>query len=139
MSGLVLLGLLWAAVGIALAIRWWSERAQALGHHAAREAGHPTPTGRARFGASTESRAEHRLQAMRLAYAVGTSLVAIGFLTEAALALAFGAALVNLGTVYRHLVRLVDDAPPDEPVLARPAHRRARQPLVGLLAGDPGR
>jgi hypothetical protein len=139
MSSVVLLGLLWAAVGIVLAIRWWSERAQPLGHHAAGDLEAPAPVGTARFGQLIESRAEHRLQAMRLAYAAGTCLVALGFLTEASLALAFGAALVNLGTIYRHLVRLVDEAPSEEPVLRRPAHRRTRQPLVELLVGDPGR
>ena len=136
MSGLVLLGLLWAAVGISLGIRWWSEREQPPAHHAARGGIDPGPAASTRFGRLAESRAEHRRQAMRLAYAAGTSLVALGFLTRAALPLALGAALVNLGTVYRHLVLLVDEAPAEEPVLAHPAHRRARSPIVGVLLGD---
>ena len=136
MSGLVALGLAWAAVGILLGARWWSERVQAPGSHAPRVEPEPQPVGVARFGQLSESRAEHRLQAMRGAYAAGTSLVAVGFLVGAALPLALGAALVNLGTIYRHLVRLLDEVPPDEPAVARPAHRRARQPLVGLLVGD---
>jgi hypothetical protein len=136
MSAVVALGLAWGAVGILLGSRWWTERAQPPAHHAARVDGGSERPGRVRFGQLSESRAEHRLQAMRLAYAVGAGLVALGFLIEAALPLALGVALVNLGTVYRHLVLLVDESPADEPVLARPAHRRARQPLMGLLAGE---
>jgi hypothetical protein len=136
MSGVVVLGLLWAAVGILLGLRWWTERDQPLGHHVAREA-QERARGRARFGQLAESRADHRRQAMLGAYAVGTSLVSAGFLLRAALPLALGAALVNLGTLYRYLVLLLDEAPATEPVLARPAHRRGRQPLVTrVLVGD---
>ena len=138
MSGLVLLGLLWAAVGISLGIRWWSEREQAPGHHAARDGTVPGPVVRTRFGRLAESREEHRRQAMRLAYATGACVVAVGFWTTAGVLLALGAAFVNLGTIYRHLVLLVDEAPPDEPVPARPAHRRRTRPaVVNVLLGDP--
>jgi hypothetical protein len=147
MSGVVALGLLWGAVGISLGIRWWTEREQASEHHAGREGAVLAATGASstRFGRATESRAEHRRQAMLGAYAVGTSLVAIGFLLEATLPLALGAALVNLGTLYRYLVLLLDEALFAEPdvdrvaasEVVRPAHRRARQPIVSrVLVGD---
>ncbi len=125
MSGVVVLGLLWAAVGILLGLRWWSDRAQPPAHHAAREELAAEGAGPVRFGRLTESRADQRRQAMRLAYAAGTSLVAVGLFTEVPVVLALGAALVNLGTLYRHLVALLDEAPETEaePVdLLQPAH-----------------
>ncbi len=139
MSGLVVLGLLWAAVGILLGIRWWSEREQAPGHHAAHDA--TAESGWARFGRGVESRSEDRLQVMRFAYACGTSLVAIGFLFQTAAPLAFGALFVNLGTIERYLVVLLDRDLAEEPALLRPerpaAHRRSRQPIVTrVLLGD---
>jgi hypothetical protein len=138
MSGLVVLGLAWAAVGVLLGQRWWSEREQPLAHHAARAAGDDRRVREVnRFGQLSESRADHRRQAMLGAYAAGTSLVGIGFLLDTALLLALGAAIVNLGTLYRYLVLLLDEAPRDEPVIARPAHRRSRQPVVTrILLGD---
>jgi hypothetical protein len=136
MSGVVVFGVLWAAAGVWLGSRWWAERgAEALGH--APEAA------RRRFGQAAAGGAQRRQQTMRLAYACGTTAVALGLLVRAPWLLALGAAMVNLGTLYRHLVALLDELPEPAPSLrpepVAPLHRRARRPaaarvLLGNLA-----
>jgi hypothetical protein len=136
MSGVAVLGVLWAAAGIWLGSRWWTERgAQAFGHA-------PQAAAR-RFGQPVLGGPQRRAQAMRLAYATGATAVAGGLLVRWSWLLAAGAAMVNLGTLYRHLLALVDELPePDEALAPQPAppqHRRARRPaatriLLGQLA-----
>ena len=131
-----MLGLLWAAVGIWLGFRWWGERA------AAPRAPAPAATSaRARFGQAAEGGAARRRPARRLAYAAGATAVAAGLLVGWGWVLALGAAMVNLGTLYRHLVFLLDEAPEPEVAPEPPVgrHLRARRPalsrvLVGNLA-----
>jgi hypothetical protein len=141
MSPIVVLGLLWAAGGIALGLQWWRERGTA-----------PSPQARAdaagtRFGQGTDDGSWRRLQAMRRAYAFGAILVSIGFLVEAPALLALGAAMVNLGTIYRYLVVALDHSALDTPLVVRSRraarhvarHARMAQPnlgggLVGRLA-----
>ena len=68
MTGVGAFGLLWAAVGILLGIRWWREREADLG--SPRSVAVPSPD-RLRFGGPAEDGSARRLQAMRLAYAGG--------------------------------------------------------------------
>lgn len=119
MSPIVVLGLLWAAGGIALGRQWWRERATP-----------PSPEGRAdgaraRFGQGTDDGSWRRLQAMRRAYAFGATIVSVGFLAGAPALLALGAAMVNLGTIYRYLVVALDHSAVDTPLVAR-SQRAAR-------------
>lgn len=71
---------------------------------------------------------------MRLAYACGATAVALGLLVRAPWLLALGAAMVNLGTAYRHLVALLDELPEPAPAIQpeplAPLHRRTRQPAA---------
>jgi hypothetical protein len=62
---------------------------------------------------------------MRLAYAAGTTLIAAGLLSGLAVVLAFGAAAVNLGTIYRYLVVALDLDTVDTPLVPR-SQRAAR-------------
>lgn len=130
MSGVAVLGLLWAAGGIWCGSRWWRDRVPASGAT-------PTlPPGRARFGQPIVDGGHGRRQAMRLAYAAGATAVAGGLLLEWAWVLALGSALVNLGTLYRHLVFLLDDGPEERVVAHGGAARGAQLPLRTLLAGN---
>jgi hypothetical protein len=124
MSGVGAFGLLWAVVGILLGFRWWREREAELGG-TLRVAG-PSP-GRVRFGGAIEDGSGRRLQAMRLAYAGGMLATGTGLVSEVAVLLALGAALLNLGTIYRYLVVALDREALDSPVLARRS---------GFLLGD---
>jgi hypothetical protein len=136
MSGGGVLGLLWAAAGIWSGARWWNERAAALvdgdGAVATADGG--------RFGRAAEGGAIRRRQAMRLAYAAGATAVALGLLVGWGWVLALGAAMVNLGTMYRLLVFLLDEAPEPEPVaapLAPARHVRSQQPVLSrVLLGN---
>ena len=114
MSGVVLFGLIWAAAGILLGIRWWREREADL-----RTAGGVAITAgqQARFGGVIEDGSGRRLQAMRLAYAVGALATAVGMISRGPVALALGAALLNLGTIYRYLVVALDREGLDTPLL----------------------
>ena len=124
MSGVAAFGLVWAAVGVLLGLRWWREREADLA-----AGGGVVATGgqRLRFGGDFEDGSGRRLQAMRLAYAAGTLSTALGLLSGVAVALAFGAALLNLGTVYRYLVVAMDREALDTPLLP---------PVRGFLLGD---
>jgi hypothetical protein len=119
MSAVMGLALLWAAVGLLLLVRWWSERGP-----------DPSPRGRwdvapgTRFGqVARVDGARRRLQAIRLTYGLGTTMVAIGFVTRWAAFLAVGALLVNLGTIQRYLAEVMDLSALDRPVLPRRAPR----------------
>jgi hypothetical protein len=121
MSAVLVLALLWAAVGLVLLARWWSERGP-----------DPSPRGRwevppgTRFGQATRvDGPRRRLQAMRLAYGAGTTVVALGFLTGWAGLLALGALLVNVGTMQRYLVEVLDLEALDRPMVPRRAPRPA--------------
>jgi hypothetical protein len=126
-SGVVLFGLAWAAVGILLGVQWWRERAAEA---APTLVGGASVTGseRSRFGRAEEDGSPRRLQAMRLAYAAGMLSLSAGFLTGAAVPLALGAALVNLGTIYRYLVVALAHDRLDAPLIDRPGRY-----LVGVL------
>jgi uncharacterized membrane protein YphA (DoxX/SURF4 family) len=114
MSAVAALGLVWAVAGVVLLARWWGERGT-----------DPSPRGRwelppgTRFGRPQEDGSRRRFQAMRLTYAIGTTLVAVGFLTRWAAALALGALAVNLGTLQRFLAEVTDLGTLDRPVLPR--------------------
>jgi hypothetical protein len=121
MTAVVVLALLWAAVGALLLARWWSERGP-----------DPSPRGRwevpagARFGqAARADGSRRRLQAMRLTYGVGTTVVALGFLTGWAGLLALGALLVNVGTIERYLAEVLDLGTLDRPMVPRRSPRAA--------------
>jgi hypothetical protein len=116
MSGLVALMLLWAAAGILLGIRWWREQ----GAEQAAVAGAALAE-RARFGSVAEDGSAKRVHAMRAAYVVGATCCVVGFATGIAVVLAFGASLVNLGTVYRYLVVVLDHDLVDAPLIERPS------------------
>jgi hypothetical protein len=113
-SGVVVLGLLWAVAGILLGIRWWRERAAE-----AAAATHPAAaaTERVRFGRAPEDRSPRRWQAMRLAYALGAWLVALGLVSGVVPALAIGTVALNLGTLFRYLVVALDREALDLPLL----------------------
>lgn len=108
--------LLWAAAGILLGIRWWREQ----GAERAAVAGAALAE-RTRFGSVAEDFSLRRVQAMRAAYVVGATCCVVGFATGIAVVLAFGASLVNLGTVYRYLSVALDHAQVDEPLIDRPS------------------
>jgi len=115
MSAVVVLALLWAVVGALLLVRWWSERGP-----------DPSPRGRwevapgTRFGqAPRTDGSRRRFQAMRLTYGIGTTVVALGFLTGWAGLLAIGALLVNLGTLERYLAEVLDLDALDRPMVPR--------------------
>jgi hypothetical protein len=127
MSAGAVLGVLWLAAGIVLGLRWWGAR----GPEVARGARVELPVN-ARFGQVREDGSRRRLQAMRLAYAAGTTLVAVGLLTEVPVVLAFGAAMVNLGTIYRYLVVALDLDAVDTPLLNRPERIPERLPALHL-------
>lgn len=114
MSGIGAFGLLWAASGILLGTLWWRERetepSRAGGAQGA-------SSQRYRFGAPLQDGSGRRLQAMRLAYAAGTLATGAGFLLGLGVLLALGAALVNLGTIYRYLVVALDQEALDTPLL----------------------
>jgi hypothetical protein len=115
MSSLAALVLLWALAGILLGIRWWREQ----------EAEEAVASGtvvaeRTRFGSVAEDGSPKRVQAMRAAYLVGAGCCLVGFATGTAVVLAFGASLVNLGTVYRYLVVALDHDLVDAPLIERP-------------------
>ena len=121
MSAVVVLALLWAAVGSLLLVRWWSERGP-----------DPSPRGRwevppgTRFGqAARTDGGRRRLQAVRLTYGVGTTVVALGFLTGWAAVLALGALLVNLGTIQRYLAEVTDLGALARPMVPRRTPRAA--------------
>lgn len=133
MSSVGLLGLLWAVVGIWVGSRWWAERGSgpARAHREVRP--------RARFGTQSVGGPVRRRQAMRLAYAAGATTVGVGLVVGWAPVLALGAALVNLGTLYRTLVLLLDEwtgeESPEEVALAAARHLRGRRPVLqGSLA-----
>jgi uncharacterized membrane protein YphA (DoxX/SURF4 family) len=115
MSAVAALGLSWAVAGVLLLVRWWGERGP-----------DPSPRGRwevpagTRFGQVREDGSPRRLQAMRLTYGIGTTLVAVGFLTRWAAVLALGALVVNLGTVQRYLAEVLDLDALEQPLLPRP-------------------
>jgi hypothetical protein len=124
MSGVVLFGLIWAAAGVLLGMRWWREREADL-----RTAGGSAVTAgqRVRFGGAIEDGSGRRLQAMRLAYAVGALATAVGLMSRVPVVLALGAALLNLGTLYRYLVVALDREALDTPLLPQ---------VSGFLLGD---
>lgn len=113
MSGDVLFGLLWLAVGVLVGNRWWDERVRrpALGTHPA------TRGERVHFGTVAEDGSGRRRQAMLLAYAAGFAVTGGGIASGAAVVLALGAALLNLGTIYRVLVIALDHDHLDVPVV----------------------
>jgi hypothetical protein len=114
---------LWLAAGIVLGLRWWGAR----GPDAARRTRLEVPVN-ARFGQLRDDGSRRRLQAMRLAYAAGATFVAVGLLTHVPVVLALGAAMVNLGTIYRYLVVALDLEAVDTPLLVlpeRPSERAA--------------
>jgi hypothetical protein len=113
-SGIGVLGLLWAVAGILVGFRWWRGRTAA--GPAATEARAATAR-RARFGQVAEDRSPQRWQAMRLAYALGAWLVALGLAADLVPALAAGAVALNLGTVFRYLVVAMDREALDLPLL----------------------
>lgn len=114
MTGPLVFGVLWAAAGILLGSQWWRARPQSPSRAAGGPAGETS-----RFGSGATDRSSNRLQAMRLAYAVGAVAVAVGLLAELTLLLVVGAALINLGTVYRYLVLALDREGLHEPLLER--------------------
>jgi len=131
MSGVVVLGLLWAVVGILLGFRWRSERAKSPDDHAPR----PNLVG-ARFGQVRLGSSRQRVETMLLAYASGAALVSLGLMARAAWLLGLGALLVNVGTVFRYLVVALDAAQLDEPVIQRSPrarHTRDRGPSAPIL------
>jgi hypothetical protein len=105
MSGVGVIGLLWALAGILLGNLWWRERA--AGAFLATEAG-DLPTQGVHFGCLLEDRGPRRLRAMRVAYALGAWLVALGIVTHLVLTLAVGAVALNLGTLFRYLLVVMD-------------------------------
>jgi hypothetical protein len=138
MSPIVVLGLLWAAGGIALGNQWWHARA------AAPPAAQEAAAAGARFGQADANGSWRRLQAMRRAYAFGAISMSLGFLTSAPALLALGAAMVNLGTMYRYMLVALDQSALDTPLLIRSQraavhvarHARLVQPnLGGALVG----
>ena len=114
MSAVVVFGLLWVAAGVVVGLRWWSER----GLGGARQAEVEGPAN-ARFGQVREDGSRRRRLAMRRAYAVGAALVVVGLVTAVPVVLALGAAMVNLGTIYRYLVVVLDLEAVDTPLLVR--------------------
>ena len=102
-----------------LGLQWWRERAAAPAQEA------PVDAARARFGQDIDDGSWRRRQAMRRAYAFGATLVSIGFLADAPGLLALGAAMVNLGTIYRYLVVALDHSALDTPLVVR-SRRAAR-------------
>lgn len=114
MTGLAALVLLWAAAGILLGIRWWREQ----GAEQASAAG-AALVERTRFGTVAEDGSPKRVAAMRAAYVVGAACCLVGLATGIAVVLAFGASLVNLGTVYRYLVVALDHDLVDAPLIER--------------------
>lgn len=116
MSGAVLLGFLWALVGMLLGYRWRSERAKSL-HN---DAPVPGPNSR-RFGQVRLGGSQQRVQTMLGAYAAGAALVSVGFLIHTPWLLGPGAMLVNVGTIYRYLVVALDASTLDGPVVTRTA------------------
>jgi hypothetical protein len=129
MSAAMALGLLWAVAGVVLGLRWWQERDLA---GAGRTAAEAPPT--TRFGRARDDGSGRRLQAMRLAYAAGTTSVALGMFTGAAALLALGAAMVNLGTIFRYLVVALDLDGVDTPLFVRNPRPVRSQPQHALLA-----
>jgi hypothetical protein len=101
MSGVGVLGLLWAVAGIVLGLLWWRERL--VDGPAAIAAVERRTTERVHFGSLREDRGPRRLQAMRRSYALGAWLVALGLVADQALPLAAGALALNLGTLFHHL------------------------------------
>jgi hypothetical protein len=137
MTGGAVFGLVWAAVGILLGSRWWTERARW------RDTGTAQPTapdGRPRFGRAAEDGSGRRSLAMLAAYAAGTLVVAVGLLTDTPGLLGVGALLVNLGTIFRFLVLALDSSQLESPVIPpkrRPARVPRSQPvLTRVLIGD---
>jgi hypothetical protein len=135
MSGVVVLGLLWAAVGILLGFRWRDERAKSPSDHASQPALEGARFGQVRLGGSHQ-----RIESMLLAYASGALAVAVGLVVGAPWLLGLGALLVNVGTIYRYLVVALDAAQLDSPVITRTPrarHRPAASPLLRrVLIGD---
>jgi hypothetical protein len=110
--GDVLLGLLWLSAGLLVGNRWRHGRAL---HQTARD--HPaTRADRVRFGTVAEDGSGRRRQAMLLAYAAGLTTTGAGMASGVAVVLALGAALLNLGTIYRVLVIALDHDHLDVPV-----------------------
>jgi hypothetical protein len=111
--GAVLFGVAWTAAGLLVGSRWRDERARE------RTVGtHPTTLGeRARFGTGAVDGSAKRRQAMLLAYAAGLVVTGGGVVTGAAVVLALGAALLNLGTIYRVLLIALDHEHLDVPVV----------------------
>jgi hypothetical protein len=126
MTGGVVFGLLWAAVGIVLGIRWRDERARWRTTAAVPAVATP----RARFGADTQDGSIRRTAAMFLAYASGALIISVGVLTSTAVLLGVGAGLVNLGTVFRFLVLALDRAHLESPVIPSRAPRHRGRPAV---------
>lgn len=112
MSDMAAFGLIWAVAGVLLGIRWQRERAAGV----AEATGGHIGADRLRFGRHAEDGSLRRVQAMRTAYAAGALCCAAGFAGRIDVVLAFGAALVNLGTVYRYLVVALDRAHVDAPL-----------------------
>jgi hypothetical protein len=124
-SGFSVLGLLWAVAGILLGTLWWRDRAAVAA--TATEAGEAA-TQRVHFGCLRVDRGPRRQQAMRLAYALGAWLVALGTVTDRVLPLAVGAAALNLGTLFRYLLVALDQQALDAPLLEL---ERARHLVLG--------
>jgi hypothetical protein len=132
MTGGAVFGLVWAAVGLLLGIRWWSERArwQATSPSVA-----PAPDARARFGGMIEDGSARRTAAMLLAYAAGATVVGVGLLVSTPALLGIGALLVNVGTIFRFLVLALDRAHLESPLLP-PRQRQARHLSGPVVAGS---
>jgi hypothetical protein len=112
-SGDLLFGLAWMAVGLLVGSRWRDERARQRAVGAERAA----PGSRVHFGAVAEDGSAKRRQAMLLAYAAGVVATGAGIALGTAVVLALGAALLNLGTIYRLLVIALDHDHLDVPVV----------------------
>ncbi len=131
MSAVAVFGVLWVLAGILVGLRWWTERGAAASRATA-----GVGAANARFGQAREDGSLRRRLAMRRAYVVGAGLVVAGAVTQVAVVLALGAAMVNLGTMYRYLVVALDLHAVDTPLLIRApeAAHLARRGLVGRLA-----
>ena len=116
------MALLWAAGGILLGIHWWRARPEL--QRAAADDGSGEERGR--FGSRAADRSVNRLQAMRLAYAVGAVSVASGLVAELEVLLGAGIVLLNLGTAYRYLIVALDREGLQVPLL-----ERTRRGLLG--------
>ena len=133
MSSVAVLGLLWALVGVPLAVRFFQERRELPMEEFQRAMGAlqgPAPTVWSPLQGGPIDTAARRRLISRLTYAPGLLLLAGGLVKGDHSVLAVGLALVNLGTAHRLLALSVD-------------HRRSHQKPLPFSAGgarplDPG-